>query len=383
VKKIVPSTAETTIFVYDASAKLVAEYSTVVEPPSTAKVNYLTMDHLGSPRINTDANGNITARHDYMPFGEEIYTVQRTQSLGYTADTVRKQFTGYERDNESDLDFAEARYYNYNHGRFSSPDNFLNDTHKEDPASWNLYVYVRNNPLTYVDPTGEELRLIRITDKDGNVVENIDGENRKALLGWLNHTYGCSSCVTVDKNNVIQLDTSQVSKEVLAATKDLTDAINDKNHIAFVVGYDGHSKVNFAQAQQNALEVGGKKYDAILVDFKDFRGLSGDKAAVSSFTNYAFVHEVFHLFPSLLKDDISSEDVTGPVENKVNEIRQARGDLLRATYNARSDTEIWGEMDFGTAKVNKKTGQIMRNVNNGILVEKKKIVRWNIRMTGN
>lgn len=259
----------------------------------------------------------------------------------------------------------------------------MNDTHKGDPASWNLYVYVRNNPLSYVDPTGEELRLIRVTDKDGKVIENIDGENRKALLGWLNHTYGCNSCVTVDKNNVIRLDTSQVSKDVLAVTKDLTDAINDKNHIAFVVGYEGRADVNFAKAGQNVLEVGGKKYDAILVDFKDFRGLSGDKAAVSAFTNYAFVHEVFHLFPSLLKDTTSDKDVTGPVENKVNEIRQVRGDMLRATYSAESDNGIFGSMWFGRAKIDKKTGQIKRNVNGGIIVDSKKLVNWNLRMTGN
>ncbi|MCV4697507.1 hypothetical protein OFB92_30840, partial [Escherichia coli] len=51
IKKVVPSTGETTVFVYDAFAKLVAEYSTSVEPALTAKTSYLTMDHLGSPRI--------------------------------------------------------------------------------------------------------------------------------------------------------------------------------------------------------------------------------------------------------------------------------------------------------------------------------------------
>jgi hypothetical protein len=38
---------ETTVFVYDASNKLVAEYSTLVEPTATAKTSYLTNDHLG------------------------------------------------------------------------------------------------------------------------------------------------------------------------------------------------------------------------------------------------------------------------------------------------------------------------------------------------
>lgn len=242
--------------------------------------------------------------------------------------------------------------------------------------------------MNATDPSGEILQLLTITDKDGKVVNQIDDKNRAALLGWLNHTYGCESCVTINKNNQLAVDTSGVSKDVLAATKDLTDAINDKNHIAAVIGYEGNANVNFAKAisgndMKTPLMIGGQKADAILIDFKDFRGLSGDKAAVSAFENYAFVHEVFHLFPSLIKDDISDKDVTGPVENKVNAIRQLRGDLLRATYSAESDNGIFGSMWFGPAKIDKKTGLPKRNVNNGIVVESKKMVSWNLRMTGN
>ena len=92
VKKYVPSTQETTIFVYDASGKLVAEYSTISANQADAKINYTTTDHLGSPRINTDANGNVIARHDTMPFGEEI------QRANYANDNLRNRFTSYERD---------------------------------------------------------------------------------------------------------------------------------------------------------------------------------------------------------------------------------------------------------------------------------------------
>jgi YD repeat-containing protein len=41
VKKYVPSTQETTIFVYDASNKLVAEYSTITASQTEAKISYL------------------------------------------------------------------------------------------------------------------------------------------------------------------------------------------------------------------------------------------------------------------------------------------------------------------------------------------------------
>jgi RHS repeat-associated protein len=62
--------------------------------------------------------------------------------------------TGYERDTESSLDFAEARYYNFNHGRFTSPDPALISARTINPQTLNRYVYVLNNPLLYVDPFG-------------------------------------------------------------------------------------------------------------------------------------------------------------------------------------------------------------------------------------
>jgi RHS repeat-associated protein len=133
----------------------VAEYSTIVANSTDAKVSYLTSDHLGSPRINTDQNGAIIARHDYHPFGEEINgTGGRTTGLNYGDDAVRKQFTGYERDNESDLDFAQARMFGYTLGRFTSPDPLAASANAALPQSWNRYSYSLNNPLSISDPTG-------------------------------------------------------------------------------------------------------------------------------------------------------------------------------------------------------------------------------------
>ena len=160
VKKVVPATGELTIFVYDAAGKLVAEYSTVIAPPSEAKVSCLTNDHLGSPRINTNETGTVISRRDFMPFGEEIYTAQRTTQQGYTQDNTRQKFTSYERDKETDLDFAQARYYSSQLGRFTSVDPiFLKLTRVIDPQQFNRYSYVRNNPLKYVDVSGLDLKL--------------------------------------------------------------------------------------------------------------------------------------------------------------------------------------------------------------------------------
>ncbi len=151
----------TTIFVYNAMGKLVAEYSTNPAPPSTAKVSYTTNDHLGSPRIITDKNGNVTSRRDFLPFGEDIVaaaptSVGRNAHSDYIGDNIRQKFTGYERDSESSLDFAQARYYGGSHGRFTSPDPLMASARRTNPQTFNRYSYVTNNPLNLVDPLGLE-----------------------------------------------------------------------------------------------------------------------------------------------------------------------------------------------------------------------------------
>jgi RHS repeat-associated protein len=147
----------TTSYVHDVFGNLAEEYTTggtAAAPPCTTC--YLSWDHLGSTRMMTDQNGNVVARHDYLPFGVEIPAgfAGRTGAWG-TADNVSAKFTGQERDTETGLDFFQARYHGSAQGRFLSPDpvgNFAASV--ADPQSWNMYVYARNNPLTLIDPTG-------------------------------------------------------------------------------------------------------------------------------------------------------------------------------------------------------------------------------------
>lgn len=67
---------------------------------------------------------------------------------------IRHKYTGKERDSESGLDNFEKRYFGSSLGHFMTPDPPLMDQHIADPQSWNLYSYVRNNPLSFVDPDG-------------------------------------------------------------------------------------------------------------------------------------------------------------------------------------------------------------------------------------
>jgi RHS repeat-associated protein len=69
---------------------------------------------------------------------------------------VGPRSTGKERDTESGNDYFGARYYASSMGRFMSPDDPFVDQNPSDPQSWNLYAYVRNNPLVNVDDDGHD-----------------------------------------------------------------------------------------------------------------------------------------------------------------------------------------------------------------------------------
>ncbi|NJM54261.1 MAG: hypothetical protein HC846_13300 [Blastocatellia bacterium] len=142
------ATQENTIFVYDGFGKMVAEYTVSAAQQQAPQTSYLTEDHLGSPRVITDQAGNVVSRHDYMAFGEEI------SRANYGTDSIRDKFTGYERDTESSLDYAQARYYNSRNGRFTSVDPLTASASIKNPQTFNRYSYGLNSPYKFTDPLG-------------------------------------------------------------------------------------------------------------------------------------------------------------------------------------------------------------------------------------
>jgi RHS repeat-associated protein len=175
VKKVVGtgSLGVTTVFVYDAGGVLVAEYGTNTTS-SEGGTSYVTLDRLGSTRVITRGEivqgvEAVKARYDYLPFGEEISDAygNRSAVTGYTSDDItRQKFTGYERDRETGLDFAQARYYNHRQGRFISADSVGGSA--VNPQTLNRYAYTGNNPLNNVDPSGHMFYTAQYNGSEGS-----------------------------------------------------------------------------------------------------------------------------------------------------------------------------------------------------------------------
>ena len=153
-------TAQNTYYVYDIAGNLTAEYGTSSNP--TPATLYPFTDMLGSVRAVTNAAGTVVECYDYLPFGRMLSSSDNSRSTSchpLNPDTafdsdVSQKFTGQIRDEETRLDYFNARYMSAPQGRFLSPDPLLISARLEDPQTWNRYAYGRNNPLKYTDPSG-------------------------------------------------------------------------------------------------------------------------------------------------------------------------------------------------------------------------------------
>jgi RHS repeat-associated protein len=93
-------------------------------------------------------------RAEFDPYGKLLYEWSSPASLN------TRKFTGYERDAATNLDYAQARMYASDWGRFMSPDpSGMSTVNRSSPQSLNRYAYTDNNPINRIDPTGWEWRI--------------------------------------------------------------------------------------------------------------------------------------------------------------------------------------------------------------------------------
>lgn len=104
---------------------------------------YYGLDTTGSVRVVFDGSGAVLTRVDYGPFGEQ---------LAAAPGAPNEKYAGLFRDEETGLDYAQARQYSPRTGRFTSVDPVYAGLF--EPQRWNRYAYALNSPLTFVDPDG-------------------------------------------------------------------------------------------------------------------------------------------------------------------------------------------------------------------------------------
>jgi len=147
-------------FAYSAEFQNDVGQLCVTTSSASASLKYVLSDLQGTTRSVMNNNGSssaVIARHDYLPFGEEIWsgTGTRTSSQGYGGtDAIRQKYGLTERDDATGLDHTPWRKLESFSGRWTSPDPYNGSMTIVDPQSFNRYAHVQNDPVNFVDPSG-------------------------------------------------------------------------------------------------------------------------------------------------------------------------------------------------------------------------------------
>jgi RHS repeat-associated protein len=105
-----------------------------------------------STRLLIDGTEAVTDTYVYDAFGQLL------DSSGGTENNYL--YAGEQYDPNAGFYYLRSRYYNPDLGRFTSKDDYPAD--RFDPGTLHRYVYVKNNPVNFVDPTGEFFTLTGI-----------------------------------------------------------------------------------------------------------------------------------------------------------------------------------------------------------------------------
>jgi RHS repeat-associated protein len=226
---------------------------------------YYHQDALGSVVALSDAAGAVVARYHLDAWGR----YRAPSELDASAN--RFGFTGYLFDQETELYWAKARFYDPEYGRFTSQDSVLGEIN--EPPSLHRYFYGYANPLRYVDPTGHCVALPGFCEA---VVTNLVANTRNANFA------GSSSGSSAGKllNFGLHAGIESVGNALTLPQKAATSALDTLTPGG--LSYWGGNKVDMRDAPARAQQVAA--LDAAADPSRSFaeRGLYGALSVLST-----------------------------------------------------------------------------------------------------
>jgi len=140
---------------YYADGQAVAYYSS-----TDGYIHFQHQDWEGTVRVRTKYNAAVDGTFLSYPFGDGF-----TES-GSDSDPLH--YALLDHDADSYTEHATFRQYSSTQGRWLAPDPFGGSYDAGNPQSLNRYVYVLNNPLSFIDPLGLNSVAAGCIDADGS-----------------------------------------------------------------------------------------------------------------------------------------------------------------------------------------------------------------------
>ena len=303
---------------------------------STSTYHYH-LDHLGTPRRVTDDHDATVGFHDYYAFGPDAGGLNEPSAAPL-------RYTGHERDSASDLfgtlDYMHARYYSPIAGRFLSVDPGRKWNPKK-PQTWNLYAYVRNNPLNFTDPTGryecqatkqqctafENARQAnlqskrasqRVKDASATYGSPTDKNGIVVKFGATSDGKGAEAKLSLDPSVNTAKDGTTTASVKVVGTVTVNPAVKGTELQAAVA----HEGSHISDAQKFA-----SSFDAQGTHWNDSLNLTGRQTEVNA---YAITADVANLTNSTFKFDGGTfTPLMLPIQ-----VQNVTDEILRTTYTA-------------------------------------------------
>ena len=163
---------------------------------STDKIFYVHPDRLGSYTHITDENKQVLRALHFDPWGnvktDTNWTVfaENAPSSLYLSYRFDRGFTGHEHYADLKIINMNGRLYDPVIARFFSPDNFVQVP--DFTQSYNRYSYCLNNPLQYVDPSGEFAWIPLVVGAVIGMVQGavIASQNANSAGEWVGYILG-------------------------------------------------------------------------------------------------------------------------------------------------------------------------------------------------
>ena len=130
-----------------ANSQIIAQH----DGDHTANRYFYQHDRLGSVRQVINHYGNVKNHYTYDPFGE-LFATEFAETVSNSF-----RFTGQYYDSEIKQYYLRARQYDPHLYRFTSRDPVFGEF--QEPLSLHKYLYCINDPISWVDPDGREIRL--------------------------------------------------------------------------------------------------------------------------------------------------------------------------------------------------------------------------------